>query len=265
MNDLLSVKNLSVAYGENTTVRNVSLRLAEGAIRCLVGTTGSGKSTVLHAVAGLLGAGARITGGSIVFCGEELSDATPSRMRELLGNRIALIFQNPENFFDPIMRIGDQFAEFLKYHDSSLQNAECADMTVKALAEMRLEEPERLLSLYPFELSGGMLQRCAIALAMLSKPRLLLADEPTSALDIVSQAKILGELKRLNRETGTAILLVTHSMKVATALDGLVSVMHDGEVVEEGFARDVLSQPKAAYTKELIHSLPDIEEMRLVE
>ena len=101
--------------------------------------------------------------------------------------------------------------------------------------------------------------------ALIRDPKVLFADEPTSALDIVSQAKILGELKRLNRETGTAILLVTHSMKVATALDGLVSVMHDGEVVEEGFARDVLSQPKAAYTKELIHSLPDIEEMRLVE
>ena len=141
----------------------------------------------------------------------------------------------------------------------------CLEVSARALREMRLDDPERLLKLYPFELSGGMLQRSSIAMAMLTKPKLLLADEPTSALDIVTQAKILGELKVLNKNTGTAILMVTHNMKVAETLADTVSVMYSGKIVESGDTQTVLHHPSNDYTKELIRSMPTMEEARLIE
>ena len=265
MSKLLAVQNLCLAYGGRPTVKNVSLSLEAGEIRCLVGATGSGKSTVLAAVAGTLGAGARIMAGSIKLAGRELLGLPDKDRRHILGREITLIFQNPENFFDPIMRLGDQFTEFLRYHSPDMPLSAARHLAAESLGAMRLENPERLLALYPFELSGGMLQRCAIALSMLANPKLLLADEPTSALDIVTQKKILAELKKLNAETGTAILMVTHSMKVAAAIADTISVMHDGCLIESGCARDILTAPRAQYTKELLAALPRLEEMRLVD
>ena len=263
MKKLLEIEDMSISYGNKPTVKNVSLQLDEGEICCLVGGTGSGKSTVLHAIAGISSKAVRITGGSIVFDGIDLIGLREMERRALLGNRIALIFQNPESYFDALMTIGDQFTEFLRHMEPGMAKDECLKISAKALQEMRLDDPERLLKLYPFELSGGMLQRCSIAMAMLTKPKLLLADEPTSALDIVTQ--ILGELKLLNQNTGTAILMVTHNMRVAETLADTVSVMHEGRIAEAGPVDQVLYHPANAYTKELIRSLPTMEEARLID
>ena len=265
MKKLLEIEDLSISYGNKPTVNSVSLQLDEGEICCLVGGTGSGKSTVLHAIAGISSKAVRITGGSIIFDGTDLLGLREMERRALLGNRIALIFQNPESYFDALMTIGDQFTEFLRHMEPGMAKEECLKISSKALQEMRLDDPERLLKLYPFELSGGMLQRCSIAMAMLTKPKLLLADEPTSALDIVTQAKILGELKLLNQNTGTAILMVTHNMRVAETLADTVSVMHEGRIAEAGPVDQVLYHPANAYTKELIRSLPTMEEARLID
>ncbi|MBQ8919686.1 MAG: ABC transporter ATP-binding protein [Acidaminococcaceae bacterium] len=265
MKKLLEIVNLSISYGNRPTVKNVSLHLREGEIHCLVGGTGSGKSTVLHAIAGISSKAVTVTGGEILFDGAALLAKTESERRSLLGSRIALIFQNPEAYFDSLMTIGDQFTEFLQHIQPGLSKENCLKISTEALRKMRLDDPARLIRLYPFELSGGMLQRCSIAMAMLTKPKLLLADEPTSALDIVTQAKILGELKLLNQETGTAILMVTHNMKVAETLADTVSVMHNGEIVETGATDLVLHHPVHSYTKELIRSLPTMEEARLID
>ena len=265
MKKLLDITNLSISYGNKPTVKGVSLRLDEGEIHCLVGGTGSGKSTILHAIAGISSKGVHITAGTIVFDDTDLLAVDEKKRRQLLGSRIALVFQNPESYFDSLMTVGDQFVEFLQYRNPAMKKEICLEVSARALQEMRLDDPERLLKLYPFELSGGMLQRSSIAMAMLTKPKLLLADEPTSALDIVTQAKILGELKVLNKNTGTAILMVTHNMKVAETLADTVSVMYSGKIVESGDTQTVLHHPSNDYTKELIRSMPTMEEARLIE
>lgn len=265
MENLLEIVDLSISYGDRPTVRRATLSLKEGEIRCLVGGTGSGKSTILHAIAGISSKAVRITNGQIIFEGTDLASLSDEERRKLLGNRIAIIFQNPESYFDALMTVGDQFTEFLRHIKPQMPKEECLCISADALREMRLDNPERLLKLYPFELSGGMLQRCSIAMAMLTKPKLLLADEPTSALDIVTQAKILGELKLLNQATGTAILMVTHNMRVAETLADTVSVMYNGAIVEEGDTEDVLHHPDHEYTRKLILSLPKMEEARLID
>ena len=265
MKKLLDITNLSISYGNKPTVKGVSLRLDEGEIHCLVGGTGSGKSTILHAIAGTSSNAVHLTAGTIVFDDTDLLAVDEKKRRQLLGSRIALVFQNPESYFDSLMTVGDQFVEFLQYRNPAMKKETCLEVSAQALQEMRLDDPERLLKLYPFELSGGMLQRSSIAMAMLTKPKLLLADEPTSALDIVTQAKILGELKVLNKNTGTAILMVTHNMKVAETLADTVSVMYSGKIVESGDTQTILHHPSNDYTKELIRSMPTMEEARLIE
>ena len=246
---LLSVDGLSVAYGSQPALEQVSFNLAPGEILGVVGGSGSGKSTLLLAIAGLLAGNARITSGRISFQGAALSE------RALRGNAIGMIFQDPAASFCPVRTIGDQIHEALnaQHHCSRAES----DAAAAALfTQLGLAAPEKLLSSYPFALSGGMSQRVALAIAMLLNPALLLADEPTSALDMISQRQVLDALSFLRQKNGSAIVLVTHNIGVCERLADQVIVLQSGRIVEAGPTAQVFSSPQAAYTKELLAAVP---------
>ncbi len=246
---LLSVDGLSVAYGSQPALEQVSFTLAPGEILGVVGGSGSGKSTLLRAIAGLLAGNARITSGCIFFQGEALNQ------RALRENAIGMIFQDPAASFCPVRTIGDQLHETLNaQHPCSRAESDAAAAAL--FTQLGLAAPEKLLSSYPFALSGGMSQRVALAIAMLLNPALLLADEPTSALDMISQRQVLDALSFLRQKNGSAIVLVTHNIGVCERLADQVIVLQSGRIVEAGPTAQVFSSPQAAYTKELLAAVP---------
>ena len=246
---LLSVDGLSVAYGSQPALEQVSFTLAPGEILGVVGGSGSGKSTLLRAISGLLAGNARITGGRISFQGAALNE------RALRGNAIGMIFQDPAASFCPVRTIGDQLHEALNaQHPCSRAESDAAAAAL--FAQLGLAAPEKLLTSYPFALSGGMSQRVALAIAMLLNPALLLADEPTSALDMISQRQVLDALSFLRQKNGSAIVLVTHNIGVCERLADQVIVLQSGRIVEAGPTAQVFSSPQAAYTKELLAAVP---------
>lgn len=249
---LLSVDGLSVAYGSQPALEQVSFTLAPGEILGVVGGSGSGKSTLLRAIAGLLAGNARITSGCISFQGAALSERA---LRALRGNAIGMIFQDPAASFCPVRTIGDQIHEALnaQHHCSRAES----DAAAAALfTQLGLAAPEKILTSYPFALSGGMSQRVALAIAMLLNPALLLADEPTSALDMISQRQVLDALSFLRQKNDSAIVLVTHNIGVCERLADQVIVLQSGRIVEAGPTAQVFSSPQAAYTKELLAAVP---------
>ena len=244
---LLSVDGLSVAYGSQPVLEQVSFNLAPGEILGVVGGSGSGKSTLLRAIAGLLAGNARITSGCISFQGAALN--------ALRGNAIGMIFQDPAASFCPVRTIGDQIHEALnaQHHCSRAES----DAAAAALfTQLGLAAPEKILTSYPFALSGGMSQRVALAIAMLLNPALLLADEPTSALDMISQRQVLDALSFLRQKNGSAIVFVTHNIGVCERLADQVIVLQSGRIAEAGPTAQVFSSPQAAYTKELLAAVP---------
>lgn len=246
---LLSVDGLSVAYGSQPALEQVSFTLAPGEILGVVGGSGSGKSTLLRAIAGLLAGNARITSGCISFQGAALSE------RALRGNAIGMIFQDPAASFCPVRTIGDQLHETLNaQHPCSRAESDAAAAAL--FTQLGLAAPEKLLSSYPFALSGGMSQRVALAIAMLLNPALLLADEPTSALDMISQRQVLDALSFLRQKNDSAIVFVTHNIGVCERLADQVIVLQSGRIVEAGPTAQVFSSPQAAYTKELLAAVP---------
>lgn len=246
---LLSVDGLSVAYGSQPALEQVSFTLAPGELLGVVGGSGSGKSTLLRAIAGLLAGNARITSGCISFQGAALSECA------LRGNAIGMIFQDPAASFCPVRTIGDQLHETLNaQHPCSRAESDAAAAAL--FTQLGLAAPEKLLSSYPFALSGGMSQRVALAIAMLLNPALLLADEPTSALDMISQRQVLDALSFLRQKNGSAIVLVTHNIGVCERLADQVIVLQSGRIVEAGPTAQVFSSPQAAYTKELLAAVP---------
>ena len=241
---LLSVDGLSVAYGSQPALEQVSFNLAPGEILGVVGGSGSGKSTLLRAIAGLLAGNARITSGCISFQGAALNERALSALR---GNAIGMIC--------PVRTIGDQLHETLNaQHPCSRAESDAAAAAL--FTQLGLAAPEKLLSSYPFALSGGMSQRVALAIAMLLNPALLLADEPTSALDMISQRQVLDALSFLRQKNGSAIVLVTHNIGVCERLADQVIVLQSGRIVEAGPTAQVFSSPQAAYTKELLAAVP---------
>ena len=259
MSELLSIQQLNIAYNDTPTVKDVSLAVGENQIIGIVGESGSGKSTLIRAVIGLLGREGRITSGSIVFQGKHLETMTPRQLRYVRGGEIAMIFQQPESSFDPIRTIGDQFCETMKLHERATR----ADALSRADAILRglgFDDPARVLRSYPFELSGGMCQRAAIAVGMACRPRLLLADEPTSALDVTVQAETVRTLMKLREDSGTSILLVTHNMGVIAYMADLVGVMYKGRIVEWGTRQDILLNAAHEYTRALISAIPKLGE-----
>ncbi|MEQ1648382.1 MAG: ABC transporter ATP-binding protein [Hyphomicrobiaceae bacterium] len=236
-------------------VDGVSLTVGKGEVLGLVGESGSGKSITGFSILGLVDQPGRIVGGSVKFRGEELVGASEERLRDIRGNRIAMIFQDPMMTLNPVLRIDTQMVEAVLAH-SDCNKATALKRARDALAMTGIASPEQRLKAYPHELSGGMRQRVAIATAFLNDPDLIIADEPTTALDVTIQAQILAEAQKLVATTGAGLVWITHDLAVVSALADRIAVMYAGRIVEMGRTADVIGNPQHPYTRGLIGSVP---------
>ncbi len=239
-------------------VADVGLNLRHNEILCVVGESGSGKSVMARAIMGLLPQPhLRASAGRILFEGEDLLQAAPTRMRDLRGRRLSMIFQEPMTALNPLMTIGAQIDEVLEIH-LDLTRAERHKRIVDTLAAVRLPDPERIIDAYPHEISGGQRQRAMIAMALILDPAVLIADEPTTALDVTTQAQILALIREMQRVHQTGVLFITHDFGVVAEIADRVAVMQHGQVVEFGEASQVLNDPRHPYTRSLIASVPSL-------
>ncbi|WP_086465423.1 ABC transporter ATP-binding protein [Oceanibaculum nanhaiense] len=260
---VLQVKNLTVrlprgADRENA-VENINLEVRPQEILCVVGESGSGKSVTAHTVMGLLPKKQLVpTAGEILLEGENLLTATPERMRQLRASRMSMIFQEPMTALNPVMTVGDQIDELLRFH-TQMSQEERLTRVLTVMADVHLPDPERIRNSYPHQLSGGQRQRIMIAMALALDPVLLIADEPTTALDVTTQAQILRLIKDLQGRHQTGVLFITHDFGVVAEIADRVAVMQYGKLVEFGEAKQILRNPQHPYTRMLISSVPSIK------
>ncbi|MGB0634991.1 MAG: ATP-binding cassette domain-containing protein, partial [Paracoccaceae bacterium] len=270
-NTIASYRNLKVEFetkdGTVTGVEDVSFDVNAGETVCIVGESGSGKSVSSLSMMRLVEfGGGKISGGELIFDrknGEKVDviKSNMSLMRTIRGNEIGMIFQEPMTALNPVFTVERQLTEGLRLH-KNLRKSEAREKALDLLREVRIPEPEQRIKQYPHELSGGMRQRVVIAMAMACEPRLLIADEPTTALDVTIQAEILALMDRLKRETGTAVMFITHDMAVVAQMADRVVVMYHGKKVEEGTVEEIFENPKHDYTKSLLAAVPKLGEMR---
>ncbi len=260
--NLLEIEGLETAFGREgrgpvaRAVRGVSFGVRRGETLGIVGESGSGKSVTALSILRLIASPGRITGGQILFDGEDLLTLPERQMRAVRGAQIAMVFQDPMTALNPTLTVGDQIAETISAHQK-VSRAEARALALDWLTRVRVSLPERRMRQYPHELSGGMRQRVMIAIAFSCRPALLLADEPTTALDVTVQAQILDLMDELKAELGTAIVLITHDLGVVRERCDDVAVMYAGQIVEYAPASDLFSDPKHPYTQSLLASLPD--------
>jgi len=257
---LLSVKDLSIGFvarrGQPAlqVVRDLNFSIAAGERVGLVGESGCGKSVTGLSLMRLLPPTAKI-GGQVLLEGVDMAQASPARIRRMRGNAISMIFQEPMSALDPVFTIGEQIAEALRLHNK-LSRAEERERVIDALAEVGIPAPEKRVDDYPHQLSGGMRQRVMIAIALINRPRLLIADEPTTALDVTIQAQIMELLTRLSEDRGMAMLFITHDLGVLAETCQRMITMYAGEIVEDAPVEPALMQPRHPYTSGLLRSLP---------
>ena len=261
MPHLLEIENLRTHFptraGLVKAVDDVSFHIDEGELLGLVGESGSGKSITALSILRLISEPGRIAGGSIRFKGEELTTASGERMREIRGNDIAMIFQDPMTSLNPVYTVGEQIAEALRLHRKFDRKAAWA-AAIEAMKEVSIPSPERRANDYPHQLSGGMRQRVMIAMALACDPELLIADEPTTALDVTIQAQILELLEGLRRTRQLSILLITHDLGVIAETADRVCVMYTGKIVEQSRVDQIFTDPKHPYTQGLLRSVPKL-------
>ena len=258
---VLFIEGLQVALPPGAdralAVDGVSLSIAPGRTLCVVGESGSGKSVMSTTVMALLPRELRVAGGGIALKGEALLQASTARLRELRGQAMGMVFQEPMTALNPVMTCGDQVDELLRTH-TDWPAAKRRQAVLDMFARVKLPDPERMARSYPHQLSGGQRQRIVIAMAVILKPALLICDEPTTALDVTTQREILALIKQLQREQGSAVLFITHDMGVVADIADEVLVMHQGRAVEQGSRDDVLLRPQAEYTRMLLAAVPSI-------
>ncbi len=252
---LLEVRGLTVGFGAAEAVRGISFSIAAGETLGLVGESGSGKSAASLAVLRLLPETARV-GGAIRLGGEDLLGLPEEAMRRRRGREMAMIFQEPMTALNPVMGVGRQIAEAVEAHHPGMGRREVRAKVLAAMEEVGLPEPERRSADYPHQFSGGQRQRVLIAMAIVNRPRLLIADEPTTALDVTVQAQILALLNALRREHGLAMLFISHDLAVVGQVADRVAVMQRGEIVEQAAAGELFRAPKHEYTRRLLASAP---------
>lgn len=256
---LLAVNGLKTYFatkrGEVRAVDDVTLSVAEGEVLGLVGESGSGKSVTGYSMMGLVDAPGRIVAGSVKLQGRELVGLSERDWQTLRGRDIAMIFQDPMLTLNPVLRIDTQIIEAIKAH-SDVSKTRAREWAAAALASVGIPSPEDRLTAYPHQFSGGMRQRVAIAIALLHKPKLLIADEPTTALDVTIQGQILAQVQALATSMKTAVIWITHDLSVVSGLANRIAVMYAGRIVEEGATADVLANPAHPYTRGLLRSLP---------
>ncbi len=258
---MLEVKDLRTSFftpaGEVKAVNGVSFNLEKGKVLGIVGESGSGKSVTAYSIMQILEKTGKIVGGSIKFNGEELVDSGEKKMKEVRGNKISIIFQDPMTSLNPTYTIGHQLMEAILLH-TNRNKKQSYDRAVEMLRLVNINEPEKRMKQYPFELSGGMRQRVMIAMALACEPDILIADEPTTALDVTIQAQILELMQSLQKELGMAIIMITHDLGVVAQLCDEVVVMYAGSICEQGTADEIFYNPKHEYTKGLMRSIPTV-------
>ena len=255
MQELLRIDHLTAGYGGDAVIEDISIRLHTGEVLGIVGESGSGKSTLLKAIAQIRGLSTEIHAGTVSFDTKNLAVLSEGERRRLRGEEIAMVFQYAGASLNPTRQIGTQLIETMRAH-TDLSREEIYARAAEVFGGMGFSDVRRILATYPFELSGGMAQRAAIALAVILRPQLLLADEPTSALDATIQLQVLDELRALKERTGTAILLITHNIGVVRHIADRVAVMCKGKIVEQGSVDEVLGNPQHPYTQELLAAVP---------
>ena len=260
---VLTVEGLRTHFftkgGVVKAVDDVSFTVDRGQVLGLVGESGSGKSMTGYSLMGLIDPPGRIVAGRIVLDGIDLRALSPESLRHMRGNRVAMIFQDPMMTLNPVLRIDVQMTEAILAHDN-VSPASARARAREALVKVGIPSPDERLDAYPHQFSGGMRQRVAIAIALLNSPDLIIADEPTTALDVTIQGQILYEMQKLTRETGTAVIWITHDLSVIAGLADRVCVMYAGRIVEQGSCEDVLGTPAHPYTQGLLDSVPSNNE-----
>lgn len=260
MSGLLEVKNLSVSFyapqGEVQAVRDVSFTLYPGEVLAVVGESGCGKSALCKSIMKLLPSTARIKAGSITVNGEDITGYGEREMRKLRGRLFSMVFQDPMTSLNPTMSVGMQIAEAVRVHQPKIPKGRLHDRVVKLMELVGIDHAEERMKQYPYNFSGGMRQRSVMAIALAGNPRILFADEPTTALDVTIQAQILGLLRDIQKNLGTATVFVTHDLGVAARAADRVAVMYAGKIVEIGTVEEIFRDPKHPYTWGLIHAIP---------
>ena len=272
---LLEVKNLTTSFktpqGKVQAVRDVSFELNEGEVLGIVGESGSGKSQTMYTIMGLLAANGVIESGDIIFNGENIAPSAfknkkeyDKKMRTLRGNDIAMIFQDPMTFLNPVLKIETQLIEPLMNH-TKMNKQQARTRALELMRLVGIPSPEKRITQYPFEFSGGMRQRIVIAIALACNPKLIIADEPTTALDVTIQAQVLELIDTLRRETNAAIIMITHDLGVVAKLCDRVGIMYGGKLVEMGTDKEIFYDPKHPYTKGLLNCIanPDDDDAPL--
>ena len=259
---LLEVRDLAISFynksGEIQAVRGISYTLDKGEVLGIVGESGSGKSVCSHGILRLTPDTGRVKSGEILFEGEDILKMGGQQLRELRGNRIAMIFQDPMTSLDPLFTVEYQLNESLKKH-TNLNREERSKRIIELLTLVGINQPERRAKQYPYEFSGGMRQRVMIAMALSCDPQLLIADEPTTALDVTIQAQIIDLLKELKDRLGMAIIFITHDLGVVSDICDRIIVMYAGRIVEKGDKRQIFYRQQHPYTRGLLESVPNVE------
>lgn len=262
---LISVQNLHTSFftdsGEVCAVNGVSFDLDHGEILGIVGESGSGKSVTAYSIMQILAATGKIVDGSIYYKGEDITKLKEKQMRDFRGKCCSIIFQDPMTSLNPVFTIGNQLVEAITLHTEK-KGKEAKQRAAELLELVGINEPQRRLKQYPYELSGGMRQRVMIAMALACEPDILIADEPTTALDVTIQAQILELIQNLQKELGMAVILVTHDLGVIAQLCDNIIVMYGGRICERGTAHEIFYNPKHEYTKGLLRSIPNVTRMK---
>ncbi|GAA3627351.1 hypothetical protein GCM10022223_50790 [Kineosporia mesophila] len=256
---LLQAKGLTVTFGATNVVDGIDFEVRPGGTLGIVGESGSGKSMTSLAIMGLLPSSAT-RAGSIDFAGTELTKVTERQMRAIRGDRIAMVFQDPLSSLNPYYTVGTQIAEAYRSHRSGVSRKAARAAAIEAMDRVHIKDAGKRVDDYPHQFSGGMRQRVMIAMALSTEPELIIADEPTTALDVTVQAQILDLLAEVRRDTGAALILITHDLAVVSEVADDLIVMRHGRVVETGTAEQIFSDPQAPYTQALLDAVPRIDD-----
>ena len=260
--NILSVQNLHTSFhtdkGEVKAVNGVTFNLEKGKILGIVGESGSGKSVTAYSIMRILEKNGRITEGKILYKGQDIAEFSEQQMREFRGKCCSIIFQDPMTSLNPVFTVGNQLKEAIELH-TDRKGKEAEARAIEMLTLVGVNEPEKRVKQYPYELSGGMRQRVMIAMALACEPDILIADEPTTALDVTIQAQILELMQSLQKKLGMAIIMVTHDLGVIADMCDEIIVMYGGRVCERGTAEDIFYRPHHEYTKGLLRSIPNVD------
>lgn len=260
MESILEIKNLSVSFKKKTSaikvVKNIDLQVKDGEVLAIVGESGSGKSVTMKSVMNILPSYAQVEADELTLCGKKVLELNPKERRSMLGNEVAMVFQDPMTSLDPLKTVGYHLVESIKRHQK-ISKREAKKLAIEMLDKVGIPSPKERMKQFPHEFSGGMRQRVLIAMALCAHPNLLIADEPTTALDVTIQAQILRLLKQLHETENMNIIIITHDLGVVANIADRIAVMYQGKIVETGTRDEILFNPKHAYTKALLSARPD--------